>query len=357
MANVPVPSIQRKPFGVTFDGNSVDQYILTQAGGGSARLITYGATLTHLFVPDKNGAMGDVVTGFDNLGQYENQSPYFGCTIGRFGNRIAQGIFWIDKVRYCVPINNGPNHLHGGLKGWDKRVWQADAVMSTDGPSVVFTLIDPDGTEGYPGNVSATVIYTLTAGNAIKIQYYATSDKATPINPTNHSYFNLKDGGQTDVLSHVMKIDGDAYTPVDQTLIPTGQIVPVKGTPIDFTRPKPIGQDIAAMGGYDHNLVLQNQDGNRLARAAQVYEPVSGRLMEVWTTEPGMQFYTGNFLDGTISGKNDAVYQRHAAFALECQHAPDSVNQASFPNTILRPGDMYRQITEYRFSASQKSPW
>jgi aldose 1-epimerase len=352
-------SIETKPFGTTADGQWVQQYVLTNDSGASVRMITYGATVTQLLVPDKNGALGDVVLGFDNLKQYEDQSPYFGATVGRVGNRIAHGIFSIDSVRYCLAVNNGPNHLHGGFKGLDKRIWQAESAMTTDGPSVRFTLLDPDGAEGYPGNVHITVIYSLTNSNALKIQYFATTDKATPINLTNHSYFNLKDGGKTNIVDHVMKIYGDHFTPVDETLIPTGELAAVQGTPFDFTTPKPIGQDIKSVGktnGYDHNFVLTNQDGS-LAKAIEMYEPQSGRLMEVWTTEPGVQMYTSNSFDGSLKGKDNVAYNQYAAVALECQHYPDSVNHPTFPNTILRPGETYRQITEYRFSVAAKQPW
>jgi aldose 1-epimerase len=350
--------IEEKPFAGS--GDSVIEYTLTNSNGASAQIINYGATVTRLLVPDKDGKLGDVVLGFDNLKQYEDQSPYFGAVVGRVGNRIAKGIFSIQGVRYCVPVNNGPNHLHGGFKGYDKRIWASESAMTADGPSVRLTLTDPDGTEGYPGTVKVTAIYSLTGDNALKIQYFATTDRATPINLTNHSYFNLKDAGKSSIADHVMKIYADNYTPVDDTLIPTGQIAPVKGTPIDFTSPKSIGRDLEAMGGkpigYDHNLVLRNQDGS-FARAVEVYEPESGRLMEVWTTEPGVQFYSGNFLDGSVKGKDGTVYQQHNAFVLETQHYPDSINHPSFPCTILYPGQVYRQVTEYRFSAPGKAPW
>ncbi len=342
-----------RPFGVTSGGQQVQQYMLTNANGASLRVITYGATITSLCVPDRSGKTSDVVLGFDNLKQYEQQSPYFGCVVGRVANRIAKGRFTVDGVKYAVPVNNGPNHLHGGLQGLDKRVWAAEGFMAADGPSVRFTILDPDGAEGYPGNLKITLIYTLTGGNALKIQYYATTDKATPINLSHHSYFNLKDAGQSDVLEHVLTVNADYYTPVDETLIPTGEIAPVKATPIDFTTPTPIGARIRQMGGnpagYDHNLVLRNQSGE-LAKAAEVYEPNSGRVMEVWTTEPGVQFYSGNFLDGSIEGKAGAVYRQYHGLCLETQHYPDSVNQPKFPRTILHPSEVYRQVTEYRFS-------
>jgi aldose 1-epimerase len=347
-------------FGSTAEGDRVEQYTLTNNKGASASFITYGATVTSLIVPDKNGSMGDVVLGFDNISQYENQSPYFGAVVGRVANRICKGIFYIDKTRYCAPVNNGANMLHGGFRGFDKRIWTADAAMTADGPSVRFKLLDPDGTEGFPGNLNVTVIYSLTETNALKIQYFATTDHTTPINLSNHSYFNLKDGGQSDIFGHILRIYGDHYTPVDSTLIPTGVIAPVAGTPIDFTSGKPIGRDLKAMGGdpigYDHNLVLNNQDGS-MAKAVDVYEPQSGRWMQVWTTEPGVQFYSGNFLDGSIKGKSRTVYNQYAALVLECQHFPDSINHPNFPSTLLHPFEVYRQITEYRFSTAASQPF
>lgn len=352
-------SIEQKHFGATHDGQNVDEITLTNGGGASAKFITYGAAITNLLVPDKNGKMGDVVLGFDNMKQYENQSPFFGAIVGRVGNRIARGLFTIDQEHYAVPVNNGLNHLHGGFKGYDKRIWKAETAMTADGPSVRFTLLDPDGAEGYPGNLNVTVIYSLTGTNALKIQYYATTDHATPLNITNHAYFNLKDAGKTDILGHVFQANADSYTPVDDTLIPTGEIASVKGTPIDFTNPKPIGKDIKAMGGdpigYDHNLVLRSQDGS-MAKAVEVYEPESGRRMEVWTTQPGVQFYSGNFLDGTTSGKHGAVYHQYSGFCLETQHYPDSVNHANFPNAVLKPHDVYHQVTEYRFFVGEPKP-
>lgn len=343
------PRIEKKPFGTTFDGQAVDRITLTNAAGASAGLITYGATLTSLTTPDRNGRFGDVVLGFDNLEQYENESPYFGATIGRVGNRIAKGLFAVDGVPYAVAVNDGLNHLHGGFRGYDKRVWQVDAAMTSDGPAAKFTLFDPDGAEGYPGDVDVTVIFTLTAANGIKIQYLAHTDQPTPINLTNHTYWNLKDAGATDVLSHRVQIEADAYVPVDSTLIPTGQILPVEGTPIDFRAAKPLGRDIEAMGGYDHNLALRNQSG-AFARAVEVTEETSGRRMEVWTTQPGVQLYSGNFLDGSVKGKGGVAYGKHHALCLETQHYPDSINHADFPDAVLRPHAVYRQVTEYRFS-------
>jgi aldose 1-epimerase len=353
---VMIPRIEKKLFGTTQAGEAVHQFTLTNANGASASLIDYGATLIRLLVPDKNNQLGDVVLGFDELRAYEDQSPYFGATIGRVANRIAHGMFTLDERRYAVPVNNGPHHLHGGFKGYDKRIWTADTAMA-EGPSVRFTLLDPDGAEGYPGNVRVTVIFSLTNDNALKIQYFATTDKPTPINLTNHAYLNLKDGGASDVLGHILQVHADYYTPVDADLIPIGKIATVNGTPFDFTPPKPIGKDIQATGGnpagFDHNLVLRSHGGlTTLAVAA--YEPVTARRLEVWTTEPGVQLYTGNFLNGSIKGRNNSAYQKHHAFCVEAQHYPDSINHPKFPETVLHPGTVYRQITEYRFFVGEK---
>lgn len=333
--------------------------MLSNGNGVSVEITNYGGTITRLLVPDKAGRVGDVVLGFDDLAGYEKHTAYFGCVVGRVANRIAGGAFDVDGKRWNVPVNNGPNHLHGGLKGYDKRVWKADASSTSLGPAVRLTLIDPDGSEGYPGTVDVAVTYTLTEQNGIRIDYHATTDKPTPINLTNHSYFNLTDGGASDIGGHFLKVYGEHYTPVDATLIPTGRIEPVKGTPVDFTQAKPIGIDIKATGGdpfgYDHNLVLASQDGT-FARAADVWEPGRGRHMQVWTTEPGVQLYTSNYLDGTLVGKHGIRYPRHSAFCLETQHYPDSINQSQFPSTILRPGQVYRSTTEYRFSAAAEIP-
>ncbi|MGV3614054.1 MAG: aldose epimerase family protein [Fimbriimonas sp.] len=339
--------IEKTPFGTTANGEAVDLYTITNTRASRVKIITYGAIVTELWVPDRRRNHGDVVLGFDTLAPYETESPYFGAIIGRVGNRIANGKFTLDGTEYSLPINNGPNSLHGGLTGYDKRIWRAEALGTG---SVRLTLQDPDGAEGYPGNVNVEIVYTLTNDDVLRIEYTATTDKPTPINLTNHTYFNLKDAGRNDALGHVVQIEADEYTPVDETLIPTGEIASVAGTPIDFTSPKPLGQDLAAMGGYDHNLVLRGKDGS-LARAATIAEPETGRRIEVWTTEPGMQFYSGNFLDGAVRGKRGTVYGRHHAFCLETQHYPDSVNHENFPSTILRPGETYRTTTEYRFSA------
>jgi aldose 1-epimerase len=345
-------SISKEAYGTTQAGEAVDAYTLIH-GKLSAEILTFGGIVTRLLVPDKNGAPGDIVLAFDALAPYEQPGPYFGALIGRVGNRIAKGRFTLDGHTYALATNNGPNSLHGGLKGYDKRVWSASPGNTPDGPTLTLTLTDQDGTEGYPGTVQVTVVYTLTA-SALRIEYAATTDKPTPINLTNHTYFNLKDAGKSDVLDHLLQMDADAYTPVDDTLIPTGQIVPVKGTPIDFTASKPIGRDLVAMGGdpagYDHNLVLRSQNGT-LARAARVVEPVSGRTLEVWTTEPGVQFYSGNFLDG-VAGKGGTPYNRHHGFCLETQHYPDSINHPNWPSTVLRPGGRYHSVTEFRFGVA-----
>lgn len=345
--NPQTPGIEWKRFGTTREGAPVAEIILTNKQGASASVLTYGAILKDFIVPDAKGHLGNIVLGFDNLGQYENESPYFGATIGRVGNRVAKGLFDVEGKTYAVPINNGSNHLHGGIRGYDKRVWHADSAMS-DGPAVRFTLTDPDGTEGYPGTVNVSVIYTLTHDNVLRIQYYATTDATTPINLTNHSYFNLADGGASTIYDHVYQAKASHYIPVDAELIPTGEIAPVAGTPIDFRTAKPLGQDLAAMGGYDHCLAFDDYDGS-LRPVIEVSEPTTGRHLEVWTTQPGCQLYTGNFLDGSILGRGGVSYGQHHAFCAETQHFPDAVNQPSFPNSLVKPGEVYRHITEFRF--------
>lgn len=344
--------IVKAPFGKTTDGTPVEIYTLTNTRGASAKIMTYGATLTELHVPDRNGILGDVVLGFDNLADYIKGSPFFGSTVGRYANRIAGGKFSLDGQTYTLAVNNGPNHLHGGLKAFDKKVWKSAPVQSADGPAVRFTLVSPDGDEGYPGTLNVAVTYTLTNRNGLRIDYSATTDKATPVNLTNHSYFNLT-GNKRDVLGHVATFRADRYTPVDDTSIPSGRIAPVAGTPFDFSRPHTIGARINQIGkaptnGYDHNYVKNG--GAKLALAATVYEPTTGRVLSMYTSEPGFQFYTGNFLDGTLRGKNNVKYDKHDAFCLEAQHYPDSPNKSNFPSTILRPGQTYRQRTEYAFS-------
>jgi len=325
---------------------------LKNAKGATAKVITYGATLTELWVPDRTGKLGDVVLGFDNIQGYVGKHPWFGATVGRVANRIAKGKFTLDGKEYSLEINNAPNNLHSGSIGLSHVVWKAEPLHEPHAAAVRLTAVSPDGDGGFPGSLSVTLVYRLTDSNELKLEYTATTDKATPVNLTNHSYFNL-DGGK-DVLGEVLYLPAERYTPVDATLIPTGEIKPVKGTPLDFTHPVAIGAHIADMkgdpGGYDHNFVL-NGGAGKLKLAARVVDPASGRHMETWTTEPAVQFYTGNFLDGTITGKRGVVYGKHSAFCLETQHYPDSMNQPSFPSVILRPGATYRTETIYKFSA------
>jgi len=343
-------SVQKSAFGKTPEGTEVELYTLTNQKGMVAKVITYGAILTELRVPDRHGKVGNVVLGFDNLDQYVKGSPFFGATTGRVANRIAKGRFKLDGKEYTLAVNNGPNHLHGGIKGFDKKVWRAEPRETKDGPAVLFTYTSPDGEEGYPGNLGVTLVYTLTERNEFRFDYTATTDKATPVNLTNHSYFNLAEAGN--VLDHVLLLNADHYTPADETLIPTGEIAPVKGTALDFTKPAPIGTRIAQVmsfaKGYDHNFVI-NGGGKKLTLAARVTEPKSGRVMEVLTTEPGVQLYTANHLDGSLKGVGGVVYAQHNGFCLETQHFPDSVNHPNFPSVILRPGQIYKTTTALRF--------
>jgi aldose 1-epimerase len=340
-------------FGKTADGTEIQLFTLTNKNGLKASISTYGGTLTSLIVPDKDGKMSDVILGFDNVSGYlspafKKSNPYFGALIGRYGNRIAKGQFTIDGKTYHVGINNNGNSLHGGNVGFNQKVWTAKPGTSADGETLTLSYLSKDGEEGYPGNLTVTVVYTLTADNALKIDYTATTDKATPVNLTNHAYFNLALGQSKDVLAHMVTIPADRYTVVDANLIPTGELRPVKGTPFDFTTPHAIGERIAQVpGGYDHNWVLNQATGQH--SAATVYEPTTGCTMEVTTDEPGVQFYTGNFLDGSLTGKNGVVYGKYAGFCLETQHFPDSPNQPKFPNTILKPGETYHTTTSYTF--------
>jgi len=335
-------------FGRLPDGTPIELYTLQNGDGLVAKITNYGTIITELHVPDRLGRLGDVVLGFSSLERYLRGHPYFGCTVGRVANRIAKGRFTLDGKVYPLAVNNGPNHLHGGIRGFDKVAWTAEPL---DGAAVRFSYTSPDGEEGYPGTLQVEVTMALTEANELSIDYTATTNQPTPINLTNHSYFNLAGAG--DILGHELTIAAGHYTPPDADSIPTGQIKPVKGTPFDFTSPKPIGarffQIESRPVGYDHNYVLDS-GGKELAMAARVFEPGSGRVMEVYTTEPGVQLYTANYFDGTLTGKNGIIYKRHSAFCLETQHYPDSVNQAQFPSTILRPGQTYRQTTTHRFS-------
>ncbi|MBF9223682.1 aldose epimerase family protein [Hymenobacter ruricola] len=340
-------------FGKTADGTEVQLFTLSNANGVKATITDFGGTLTSLLVPDKDGQLGDVILGFDNVSGYQSPEflkagPYFGALIGRYGNRLKGGKFTLDGKAYTLAKNNGPNTLHGGLKGFDKAVWQAKPGASADGQSLTLTYRSKDGEEGYPGNLNVTVVYTLTNDNALRIDYTATTDKATVLNLTNHAYFNLNHGAGQDVLGHEVTIPADRYTVVDATLIPTGELKPVKGTPFDFTAPHAIGERIAQVpGGYDHNWVLNGGAGEH--PAATVYEPTTGRTLDVTTDQPGVQFYTGNFLDGTLKGKGGTVYGKHAGFCLETQHFPDSPNQPGFPSTELKPGETFHSVSTYKF--------
>lgn len=344
-------SVTQSSFGKLPDGTPVELYTLTNKKGAVCKVMTCGAIITELHVPDRAGQPGDIVLGFDNLEGYLKGHPYFGAAIGRVGNRIAKGRFTLDGKTFTLATNNGPNHLHGGLKGFDKVVWKAEPLQVKDGAAVRFNYTSPDGEEGYPGTLKVTMVYTLTDKNELRIDYEAATDKATPVNLTNHSYWNLAGGG--DILGHELTLRARRFTPVDDTLIPTGEIRPVKGSPMDFTRAKPIGRDLKQLTndprGYDHNYVLDS-GGGRMALAARVFEPKTGRVLEIRTDQPGVQFYSGNFLDGTLTGKHGAVYQKHFGFCLETQHFPDSVNHPSFPSTILRPGQTYRTTTVHKFS-------
>ncbi|MBN2411048.1 galactose mutarotase [candidate division KSB1 bacterium] len=350
------PSITNMPFGTTPDGIQADIYTLVNTNGLEAQITNFGATIVSLKVPDKTGKLDDVVLGFDNLKDYIEHRNFFGATVGRYGNRIANGKFTLDGVEYNLAANNGPNHLHGGIKGFDRVIWDAEIVNTTEGQALQLTYVSKDMEEGYPGNLTAVVTFSLTTDNGIKIEYEATTDKKTVVNLTNHSYFNLKNEGE--ILDHVVTINADKMIPVDEGLIPTGELQSVDGTPFDFRKPTPIGarinaddQQIRFGGGYDHSFVLNKESGSSLSLAARVSEPTTGRIMEVYTTEPGMQFYTGNFLNGSVTGKYGRVYEKRNAFCMETQHFPDSPNKPEFPSTVLEPGQKYSTVTIYKFSA------
>lgn len=349
-------SVQKRSFGKTPAGEQVELYTLANSKGMEAAIMTYGGIVVSLKVPDKTGKTGDIVLGFDSLDGYLAGHPYFGAIIGRYGNRIGKGRFRLGGVEYKLARNNGENHLHGGIKGFDKVVWKAREVTAPDGPGLELTYLSKDGEENYPGNLSVAVSYVLTEYNELRIEYNATTDKETVVNLTNHSYFNLAGQGEGDILSHEVLINGDRFTPVDQGLIPTGELRSVENTPFDFRKPAAIGarigqddQQLKYGKGYDHNFVL-NRSGDGLSLAARVRERNSGRVMEVFTTEPGVQFYTGNFLDGSLRGKGGKVYHHRYGFCLETQHFPDSPNQPQFPSVVLKPGERYRTTTVYRFS-------
>jgi aldose 1-epimerase len=340
------------------DGKPIDLYTLTNSHGMRVAIANYGGVVVSIVVPDREGKPGDVVLGFDNLEGYLGKQPYFGALIGRYANRIGNARFKLDGVEYKLPANDGPNSLHGGTQGFDKRVWTAREI-SGQHPALQLTYLSPDGEEGYPGKLHVKVVYSLSEDNALRIEYTATTDKHTVVNLTNHSYFNLAGQVNGDILKHEMMINADRFTPIDSTLIPTGELRKVAGTPFDFRKPTPLGARIDADDeqirfgkGYDHNFVL-NRAGHGLSLAARVTDPESGRVLEVLTTQPGTQLYTGNFLDGSIHGKGGKAYARRSAFCLETQHFPDSPNKPSFPSTELKPGETYRETTVYRFSVSK----
>lgn len=345
--------ITKEPFGKTKDSTEIYLFTLTNDQGMVAKITNYGGILTELFVPDKDGNFEDVVLGFDNLEDYLGDHPHFGGIIGRFGNRIAKGKFSIDGTEYTLAQNNGENHLHGGIEGFDRKVWNTEPVETENGPALKLSYLSEDMEEGYPGNLNLTVTYTLTNDNSLKIDYEAVTDKASPVNFTNHSYFNLT-ACEQNIHGHEVIIDADRYVIVNESLIPTGDLPVVEGTLMDFTTPMKIGariDDIPGVpGGYDHCYVVNKEPGE-LKLIAKVTEPESGRVMEVYSTEPGVQLYTGNFLDGSNTGKNDVVYNKHYGFCLETQHFPDSPNQPDFPSTILEPGEKYTQTTIYKFIA------
>ncbi len=344
--NKPVKGITKQDWGQV-DGKPVYLYTLTNAQGNKVTITNYGGTVTSFVVPDKNGNKSSIIIGFDTLAEYLKHPPYFGALIGRYGNRIGDAKFTLGDSTYHLAANDGKNTLHGGLKGFDKVVWDPSVADSTI-PSLTLKYTSKDGEEGFPGNLNVTIVYTLSDSNGLKIQYVATTDKPTPVNLTNHSYFNLTGDVDNTILGHKLMIDADYYTPVDTSLIPTGEIKAVKGTPFDFTTAKEIGRDIDSVpGGYDHNWVLNNKNGS-LARVAVLSDSISGRTLEVYTTQPGLQFYTGNFLDGSFKNHDEKPIKLHTALCLETQHFPDSPNKPNFPSTILKPGEKYEQTTIYK---------
>lgn len=353
-------SITKADYGKLKDGTPVDIYTLTNTNGVVAKILNYGGIITELHVPDRDGKLGDVVLGFDNLEDYVEKSPYFGCLIGRLGNRTANGKFTVDDVEYSIATNNAPDgkpcSLHGGLLGFDKRVWSAEPIRSDcDDASLVLKLVSSDMDEGFPGTLNVVATYTLTSDNAIKLTYSATTDKTTVLNLTQHSYFNLN-AGVDNILDHEVMIAADCYTPVNSGLIPTGEIATVEGTPLDFRKRMRIGdrideknEQLTFGGGYDHNWVMRDQDGN-ISLQASAMDPRTGRMLEVISDEPAVQFYSGNFLDGTLTGKNGVVYEYRSGLCFEPQHYPDSANQPNFPSILLKPGETFNSTIIYRFS-------
>jgi aldose 1-epimerase len=345
-------SVKVEPFGKTTDGQEVKIVTLANGKGLTARITTYGGILVSMETPDRNGKMGDVVLGFDNLESYLKPHPCFGAIIGRYANRIGGAKFTLDGKEYKLAANDGVNTLHGGIKGFDKVVWKIEkSEAKADRAELKLSYTSRDGEEGYPGNLKCIVTYAVTADNKLEMKYEATTDKPTVVNLTNHAYWNLAGQGSGDILGHELMINADSYTAVDKGLIPTGELKSVKGTPLDFTKAETVGSRIKQVdiGGYDHNYVLKGKVG-KMKLAARVYEPTSGRVMEIETTEPGVQFYTSNWLDGTLKGKQGKVYNKYGALCLETQHYPDSPNKANFPSTVLRPGEKYETITVHTFT-------
>lgn len=347
-------SVSKRPYGTTADGTAVDEYTLT-AGPYSAKIITYGAAISELIVPDRHGKPTDVVLGFDDMAGWQSKgNPYFGCIVGRVANRVGNARFTLDGKEYKLAANNGPHSLHGGIRGFDKVVWKVEHGVRRLPAEITLTYRSPDGEEGYPGNLTAHVTYRLSANGTLSIEYSAMTDKATPVNLTNHSYFNLN-GAKTGstVLDHSLMLAASRYSPGDDTLIPTGQIAPVDGTPLDFTKPTPIGERIkqikATPVGYDHNFVLEGAGTRRYQ--GEAISPKTGISMQFTTTEPAVQLYTGNFLDGTVKGKGGTTYPQYGGFCLEAQHYPDSINKPQFPSIVLKPGETYKQTTTYQFGA------
>lgn len=358
------PSVTRAPFGTLPDGRAVEAFTLTNPHGLSLRAITYGGIITNLRTPDRNGHFDDIVLGHDSLGGYTNPatSPYFGAIVGRYANRIAKGRFTLDGKTYQLAVNNGPNSLHGGLKGFDKQLWTGSPFRHGDSVGVTFSRVSPDGEENYPGALTTRVTYTLTPDNKLIVDYEARTTKDTPVNLSQHTYWNLGGAGSPTINNDVLTINASHYTPVDTTLIPTGQIAPVAGTPFDFRTPTAIGarldqqqtnQQLRFGGGYDHNWVLDRNGRTGLVPAARVVDPSTGRTLDIATDQPGLQFYGGNFLDGTIRGKDGKVYPYRSAMALETQHFPDSPNHPNFPTTILRPGQTFRSRTVFAFGVTK----
>lgn len=360
---VAASGFSRAAFGRTADGRAAELFTLTNARGVEVRLTNYGGIITALRTPDRSGRFDDIALGYDSLSGYLRDTPYFGAIVGRYGNRIAKGKFTLDGTTYSLAVNNGPNALHGGLRGFDKVVWTAEPFRNSTGVGVMLDYTSANMEEGYPGTLRTRVVYTLTDDNRLIVDYHATTDKPTHVNLTQHSYWNLSGDGKRDILAHELTINADSMTPVDTTLIPTGQIAPVAGTPFDFRRSTPLGARIDQKqntqirygGGYDHNFVL-NRGGaaaDGLAHAARVFDPETGRTMDIFTTEPGIQFYTGNFLDGSITGKAGHIYHYRYGLALETQHYPDSPNRPNFPSTVLRPGQEYRSRTVFAFGVAR----